>query len=79
MPFGLAGAPGTFQSVIEDMVQILDTEDIMAYLDDVICFHSTFEEHLEGITEADCSKWSGSRGSNYQAKSVSLLPGPLSS
>ncbi len=50
MPFGLAGAPGTFQSVIEDMVQVLDTEDIMAYLDDVICFHPTFEEHLEGIT-----------------------------
>ena len=38
MPFGLAGAAGTFQSVIEDMVQVLDTEDIMAYLDDVICF-----------------------------------------
>ena len=49
MPFGLAGAPGTFQSVIEDMIQILDTEDIMAYLDDVICFHPTFEEHLEAI------------------------------
>lgn len=49
MPYGLAGAPGTFQSVIEDMVQVLETEDIMAYLDDVICFHSTFEEHLEGI------------------------------
>jgi hypothetical protein len=50
MPFGLAGAPLTFQSVIEDMVQVLDTEDIMAYLDDVICFHPTFEEHLEGIS-----------------------------
>ncbi len=50
MPFGLAVAPGTFQSVIEDMVPVLDTEDIMAYLDDVICFHPTFEKHLEGIT-----------------------------
>ena len=49
MPYGLAGAPGTFQSVIEDMVQVLETEDITAYLDDVICFHATFEEHLEGI------------------------------
>ena len=49
MPYGLAGAPGTFQSVIEDMVQVLDTDDIMAYLDDVICFHSTFKEHLQGI------------------------------
>jgi hypothetical protein len=50
MPFELAGALGPFQSVIEDMVQILDAEDIMAYLDDVICFHPTFEEHLEEIS-----------------------------
>ena len=51
MPFGLAGARGTFQSVIDkDMAQVLDTEDIMAYLNDVICFHPTFEEHLEEIS-----------------------------
>ena len=49
LPFGLAGAPGTFQAVIEDMLQVLDAEDVMAYFDDVICFHSTFEEHLKGI------------------------------
>ena len=49
LPFGLAGAPGTFQAVIEDMLQVLDAEDVMAYLDDVICFHSGFEEHLKGI------------------------------
>ena len=47
MPFGLSGAPGTFQSIVENMVQVLDTEDIMAYLDDVICFHPTFEEHVK--------------------------------
>ena len=28
---------------------MLDAEDVMAYLDDVICFHSGFEEHLKGI------------------------------
>ena len=49
LPFGLAGAPGTFQAVVEDMLQVLDTEDVMAYLDDLICFHSGFEEHLKGI------------------------------
>jgi hypothetical protein len=49
MPYGLPGAPATFQSVVEDMVQVLETEDIMAYLDDVICFHATFDKHLEGI------------------------------
>ena len=47
--FGLTGAPGTFQAVIEDMLQVLDTEDVMAYLNDVICFHSSFEEHLRGV------------------------------
>ena len=52
MPFNVWTCRCTtdLQSVIEDMVQILDTEDIMAYLDDVICFHPTFEEHLEGIS-----------------------------
>lgn len=49
LPFGLAGAPGTFQAVIEDMLQVLGIEDVMAYLDDVICFHSSFDEHLRGV------------------------------
>ncbi len=49
MPYGLAGAPATFQSVVEDMVQVLDTDDILAYLDDVICFHATFNKHLDGV------------------------------
>ena len=31
------------------MLQVLDTNDVMAYLDDVICFPSGFEKHLEGI------------------------------
>jgi hypothetical protein len=31
------------------MVQVLDTVDIMAYLDDVISFHATFDKYLEGI------------------------------
>ena len=49
MPYGLAGAPATFQSVVEDMVQVLDIDDILAYLDDVICFHATFDKHLDGV------------------------------
>ena len=49
MPYVLAGAPATFQSVVEDMVQVLDTNDILAYVDDVICFHATFDKHLDGV------------------------------
>ena len=46
---GLPGAPETFQAVIEDMLQVLDAEDVMAYLDFMICFHSGFEENFKGI------------------------------
>jgi len=49
LPFGLAGAPGTFQAVTEGMLQVLDTADFMTYLDIAIGFHSNFEEHLKGI------------------------------
>ena len=45
----IVGAPAIFRSVVEDMVQVLDTEDIMAYLDDVICYQATFDNHLEGV------------------------------
>ena len=31
------------------MVQVLNTGDILAYLDDVICFHATFDKHLDGV------------------------------
>ena len=48
MPFSLAKTPGTFQSVVEDMLQVLNAEDMLAYLD-VICFHSNFEDHLKRI------------------------------
>ena len=35
--------------MIEDMLPVLDAEDVMADLDDVICFHSRFEEHLKVV------------------------------
>ena len=46
---GLLGAPGTLQAVIKDILQVLDTEDVTTHLDDVICFHSSFEKHLKSI------------------------------
>ena len=73
LSFGLAVAPGTFRAVIEDMLQVLDAEDVMAYMNVVICFHSTFEEHLKGIEKLLLTI--RNRNSSYQAKSVSLPQG----
>ena len=35
--------------VIDDLTQVLNMEDLVTYLDDIICFHKTFPEHLAGI------------------------------
>ena len=44
MPFGLQGAPATFQRLMDRVIQGLDFA--AAYLDDLVIFSSTWEEHL---------------------------------
>lgn len=48
LPFGLAGAPAAFQSVMTSVLQGL--EDFAAvYIDDIIVFSSTWVEHLRHL------------------------------
>ena len=49
MPFGLSGAPGTFQRLMEAVLAGLQWEICLAYLDDVIVFSKTFQGHLENL------------------------------
>lgn len=46
MPFGLSGAPGTFQRLMEAVLQGLQYEICLVYLDDVVVFSRTLDEHL---------------------------------
>lgn len=46
MPYGLTGAPATFQRLIDSVIAELDGR-AFAYLDDIIVISDTFEEHLE--------------------------------
>nr|CAD2176153.1 unnamed protein product [Meloidogyne enterolobii] len=48
LPFGLAGAPHTFQKVMEEMRQQL-SRSFLVYLDDVILGSQTENEHLEDL------------------------------
>ena len=49
MPFGLTNAPATFQRLMERCVGDLNLKTCLVYLDDIIVFSSTFEEHLERL------------------------------
>lgn len=49
MPFGLHSAPATFQRLLDTLVTLKYEKFAMAYLDDIIIFSKSFEEHLEHI------------------------------
>jgi hypothetical protein len=46
MPFGLHNAPSTFQRAMQEVLRGLNWKFVLCYLDDVIIFSSSFEEHL---------------------------------
>ena len=48
MPFGLQGAPATFQQIMDRLVQG-QHEYLSAYLDDLVVFSNTWEEHLQHL------------------------------
>ena len=51
MPFGLSGAPATFERVMELVLRRLRWERCLVYLDDVIVFGKMFEEAPENLEE----------------------------
>ena len=48
MPFGLSNAPAIFQELMSVVLQEC-SEFATAYLDDILIFSSTFEEHLSHL------------------------------
>jgi hypothetical protein len=51
MPFGLCNAPGTFERVMEVVMRGLQWKTCLVYLDDIVVFAPTFEQHLLRLEE----------------------------
>lgn len=51
MPFGLCNAPATFQRLMERMFGDRRFQSLLLYLDDIIVFSSTIQEHLVRLEE----------------------------
>ena len=49
MPFGLCNAPGTFQRLMQRIFGDKQCKSLLLYLDDIVVFSSTVEQHLERL------------------------------
>ena len=49
MPFGLTNVPSTFQRLMEAVLVGLTWVQCLVYLDDIIVFSATIEEHLRRL------------------------------
>ena len=49
MPFGLKNAPSSFQKTMNSVLSSLEDEKCIVYLDDIIIFSTSLDEHINTL------------------------------
>eukprot|EP00253_Pinus_taeda_P012367 PITA_12367 len=57
MPFRLMNAPQTFMNLMDDILQPFTNSFVVVYLDDILIFNQSWEEHLHHIRQVLQTLW----------------------
>ena len=57
MPFGLTNAPATFMRMMDDILRPFTNSFVVVYLDDILIFYQTWEEHLDHTRQVLQTLW----------------------
>ena len=71
IPFGLPNAPASFQRFMEGCLGGLQDEICIPYLDDIIVFSKSFEEHLDHVKTV--LQWLRAHGVKLKAKKCNFF------
>eukprot|EP00253_Pinus_taeda_P009880 PITA_09880 len=57
MPFGLTNAPATFMRLMDDILRPFTNSFVVVYLDNILIFSQSWEEHLHHIRQVLQTLW----------------------